>query len=94
MNLYFNENLRLFYQLSKLDFFFSVVNLKWKDIFRLELQRLKFGISGTSLVVQWFRLCRRSWFDPWSRELRSHRLKGVAKKKKVGFYQHKLRTSH
>ena len=40
------------------------------------------GISGTFLVVQWFRLCRGSWFDPWSRELRSHRLQGVAKEKK------------
>ena len=43
------------------------------------------GISGTSLVVQWFRLCRGSWFDPWSRELRLHRLQGVAKKKKLAF---------
>ena len=47
------------------------------------------GASDTSLAVQWFRLCRGSWFDPWSRELRLHRLQGVAKKK-VGLSQPSL----
>ena len=50
--------------------------------FQTRTSSSQIGISGTSLVVQWFRLCRGSWFDPWSRELRSHRLQGVAKKKK------------
>ena len=56
----------------------------------LEEARFKMGMSGNSLVVQWLGLSAftaRAWVQSLVRELRSHKLCGMAKNKRV---RHKL----